>query len=238
MPPQREIRLLDLCEPFFMRVCETTGLAKGGAVLSFSEVQDDLKRTLAGCKQQAMREGLRAGWEHIEPPLRCFVDSMIENGAPKLAGEWQQARLAAERPFLIGAGESAFYQTYLNPDLMAARAEHTDIQEQYLEVYYACLLLGFVGMHKRNPSQWQQVKDDLARAAPTLLSQTQLTRITPKTYESTIVKPLELDTRPAFWGVSVLTVLFLILFFWFVGWNFNHSTQLLDAAVSTILGSH
>lgn len=238
MPAPREMRLLDLCEPLFLRVCETTRLAKGGALLNFAQAQADFKKTLAACRQEAVNEGMRAAWEHIEPPLRCFVDSMIENGAPDLTSDWANARLAAEAPYLISAGETAFFATYLTPDLSAGRDGRTDQNEQYLEVYYACLQLGFTGMYRRNPQQLAGIKVQVEQGVPTLLNRTARAKITPQAYEHTIVKRLDLDTRPAFWGVLVLTVFFLVVFFWFVGWNFNQSTKKLDAAVSAILSGH
>jgi len=233
-PSSREVRLLDLCEPLFMAVCEVRRLAKAGIGLDFTQARADMRRVLKESSQKCLQEGFRGEWQMVEPALRCFADSLVENLGGEDATEWARNRLAAEDPFGIPDPESAFFSDYLLPALERTKRSKHDKDVQVLEVYYACLQLGFLGSYYNRPSELAQMKTSMAGFLPNFFARTARDKITPSTYDHTIRRRLEFDTKPAIWGLVSLTVLFLIVFSCFVRWSYHQATQSLNKSVGDI----
>ena len=228
--------LLQVCDPLLVGVCELNRMAKAGILLTLDQVRADMLLRFRDCSSQAAAEGLTRGWSKVEPAMRCFVDSMVENlPIAELKKTWGDHRLADEEPFGIAAGESAFYNDFLLPHLDELQRLRTPELIQIAEVYYACLQLGFEGSYRNKPQQLAQLKSTLAGYLRDLFLATAHDKITPDAYEHTIVKAIDVDSKPAFWGLAILTILFVVTFFVFVGLLYNGATKQLHQSVETIL---
>ena len=253
--PEHNKRLFEICEPIFLGVCEAHRLAQAGIALNCERVRDDFLDRLADCENGALRVIGESLWkQRVEPALRCFVDSMVENGAASIAQEWRKARLASEEPHKITAGDSAFFTSYLIPSLEAAeklklnpamrgrglgrKAEaEPDISDelsQELEVYYACLRLGFIGSYAKREGDLAMLTSRLGKFVPLISARTANNKVTEQAYKSTLTDTLTVAVKPSVWGLALLTIMFVLFFFAFVGWKYHRATGDLVGAVNSI----
>lgn len=150
--------LIELCEPLLLKVCELNRMARLGQSQTFLETRSEIKGMLDEIQQKAGSDvKLAAQAKKLELPLTFFVDSMIGTSKLKLASEWNQNRLAAERYNEL-AGDDRFF------DLLEETINDTsDDASERLAVFYACLGLGFVGALA---GQHLQLKDYLSKITP------------------------------------------------------------------------
>jgi type IV/VI secretion system ImpK/VasF family protein len=229
--------LIEICEPLFLTLCEERRLARSGLAPNYDQTRNNLRDRLRECGKEAVENDLRMAWKQAEPALRCFLDDMLESLGGEWPREWEKRRLAEEDPFDIRAGREAFFATYLEPALEAAQTRRTDEGIQVLEVLYACLLFGFVGSYQTNPTGLAELKARILVHVQGRFGQPARQKLTPQAYEHTLDDKLDIETKPAMWGLGALTALFVLVFFLFGGWRYANATKELNADVNKILQS-
>lgn len=232
-------QLVEICDPLFLTVCETERLAFSRGAFPAEEagqVQARIGKVLTDCQTQATRIGCRANWDRVEPPLCCFVDSMMEGLGGEFARAWGRNRIAVTL-HRIQAGDAAFHQIYLDPDLISAEASPRPLPDdlrQRLEVYLACILLGFEGSLRTFPLEIGKKRERLAYQVPEFLGGESKGKYTPETYERVLARKLQLDTAPAYLILVVVLVAFVGTYVFFTGKMYKDSVNDLNRAIQTV----
>lgn len=230
--PITAIRLVDLCEPIFSVVCDINRLGRNGIKKNIDAVNIEVTSAFEKVAEAAARlNRLEHQWKEVEPALCCFVDSMIENSGLSEAKEWRVHRLAEAR-FKILTGEDAFFDDYLDKELETPTADAEAVER--LEVYFACLYLGFEGKYYGVPDKLQRVQAKVAGRVKGLLGTGLATPITPDAYKNLNETKLNLDSAPAIWGAAILSIFFVILFFLGTTYMYRQAMSDLDKAVESI----
>src|SRR5688572_1286096 len=139
--------LLELTQPLFQYVCMLNLIARnpGGEDLAMQALLPAILQIFVDMAEQAVERDRHATqYRRMEMPLIFFVDSMIAESQLSLAPAWHKNRLAYERNEL--AGDEKFFD-FLDETL----AEKGSEADERLEVYYACLGLGFQGWYAGQP---------------------------------------------------------------------------------------
>lgn len=226
-----ELRIIDVCEPVFLYVCELNRLGREGVHQEFSAVRHRVNELLDQCQETAsVSNRLAAQWKEIEPALCCFLDSMIEDANLSCSREWAERRLAEEKCTIL-SGDDTFF--VLLDDELEQKDTNGEVRER-LEFYYACLRLGFAGRYQDDPDQLNRYNQRVAGRVQHLLKKGVHDLFTPDAYEHTDRRPLNMDTAPAAWGVVILTGTFLIFFFVLIGFFYKSSARNLESAIETI----
>lgn len=241
----KEMRIVQVCEPVFLYICELNRLRREGipatsSAVKFGAVRHRIESLLAQCVESARTSNhLEQQWKDIERPFYCFIDYMVEEILGQRPGEdeplpaaveWADQRLA-ER-FDIVAGNTAFVK-YLQADL-DRRENDVDARER-LEFYYACLGLGFVGPFQDDSAGLNACKQDVTGRVPHLLTKGADDQFTPHAYEHVNPARLNLEPQPLLWGVVIVTVVILLFFFIATGWLYKDSARSLEAAIQSII---
>ena len=230
--PTTATRLVDLCEPIFAVVCDINRLGRNGVHKNIEAVNNEVTSVFEKVSKAAARSNQHERqWKEVEPALCCFVDSMIENSNLPEAKEWREHRFAEAR-FKILTGEDAFFDEFLDRDLEAPTADAETAER--LEVYFACLYLGFEGKHYGVPDKLQKVQAKVAGRVKRLLGTGLEARITPAAYENLNETKLNLDSAPAMWGAAILSVFFVILFFFGTTYMYRQAMSDLTTSVQSI----
>jgi len=235
-------QLVEICDPLFVAVCETERLAFSKGVLTAEEeglVQARIGRVLTDCQAEATRSGCRANWDRIEPALCCFVDSMMEGLGGAFAHAWGMSRIAVKLHRIV-AGDAAFYQIYLCPDLNLAESSPRPLPDdlrQRLEVYLACILLGFEGSLRTTPLTLKKKRERLAYLVPEFLGGESKGKYTPEVYDTILSRKLELDTAPAYLVMLLVLVLVVVAYVVNTGYMYKRAVGTLNNAISTINNS-
>lgn len=237
MPLEKSpVRLVDLCEPIFGLACDLNRLARNegrkgvDAILNEVNAAFDQVRTDASRTNQSERQ-----WKSVEPALCCFIDSVIEGSALSAARQWRDHRLAGSR-FKILNGDDAFFDEFLDEELAQSSVDPDSVER--LEVYFACLYLGFEGKYFGRPDELQRVQGKVAGRVTKLLGTGRSGKVTPEAYEHLNLTPLNLDSAPAIWGAAIFAAVFVILFFVGTGMMYRILTSHLTDSVSSILAAN
>jgi type VI protein secretion system component VasF len=243
-----ETKIVQICEPIFLYICELNrfrreGITEGSRYVQYEAVHDRVESLLETAQKAAQASNrLRGQWNDIEKPLYCFLDSMIEDilgareGVEALpcADEWSRNRLAEK--FEIVAGEDAFFD-YMD-ETLAKRDNDGDARER-LEFFFACLELGFMGKYKYGDAEGlADVLEKLAGRVQHLLRKGKDDLFTPETYEHTNTTSLTLEPQPVLWGVVIVTVFAVVFFFIATGHLYHLAADQLDQAIKTITSTH
>jgi type IV/VI secretion system ImpK/VasF family protein len=189
--------LLELTEPLFQYVCMLNRIARnpGGEDLTMEALRPAILQIFADMAEQAEeRERLATQYRRMEMPLIFFVDSMIAESQLSLAPTWNKNRLAYERNEL--AGDEKFFD-FLDETL----AEKGSEADERLEVYYACLGLGFQGWYAGQPEYLRKKMNEASQRIGRVFDPDQRARICPEAYEYTDTR--DLVERP---GVKLATI--------------------------------
>jgi type VI secretion system protein ImpK len=189
--------LLELTEPLFQYVCMLNRIARnpGGEDLTMEALRPAIVRMFADMAEQAEeRERLASQYRRMEMPLIFFVDSMIAESQLSLAPVWNKNRLAYERNEL--AGDEKFFD--LLDETLAEKGGDAD---ERLEVYYACLGLGFQGWYAGQPEFLRKKMNDISQRIGRVFDPDQRARICPEAYQHTDHR--DLVERP---GVKLATI--------------------------------
>jgi type IV/VI secretion system ImpK/VasF family protein len=225
-------RLVDLCEPIFAVVCDINRLGRNGVHKNIDAVNNEVTSAFEKVARVATRSNQQERqWKEVEPALCCFVDSMIENSNLPEAKEWREHRLAEAR-FKILTGEDAFFDDFLKNELAAPTADAEAAER--LEVYFAYLYLGFEGKYFGDPVNLQKAQAKVAGRVKQLLGAGLEARITPAAYENLNETKLNLDSAPAMWGAAILSVFFIILFFFATTIMYRQAMSVLTTSVQSI----
>lgn len=228
----RSTRLVDLCEPIFAVVCDINRLGRNNVHRNIEAVRNEVLRAFDAVERATGRTNLQERqWKAVEPALCCFVDSMIENSSLPEARDWRMHRLAEARHKIL-TGEDAFFDDYLDPDLQTA--ENDPEAQERLEVYFACLYLGFEGKHAGSPDRLQRVQAKVAGRLRQLLSGPTGGLLTPSAYQHLNETKLNLDSAPAMWGALILSGFFILVFFLGTTFLYRSAVSQLSTAVETI----
>ncbi len=234
-------RLVDVCEPVFGVVCDLNRLGRAGANESVEAVANEVEAAFAEVARLIGRSNhLERQWKEVEPALCCFVDSMIEGSQLPAGKDWREPRMRepgrlAERRFKIMTGEDSFYEDFLEKEL-EQDAGNADSLER-LEVYFACLFLGFEGGYSPFPEKLQKIQAKVAGRVRQLLGTGRHDRVTPEAYDHVNTTPLNLDSAPALWGAVILSILFVLMFAVGTGVMYSMAVKNLGQAVGTINGT-
>lgn len=189
--------LLELTEPLFQYVCMLNRIANspGGENLTFEGLRPAIVQTFESMKAQAEPDQpLASQYRKMELPLIFFVDSMIAESKLTLAPQWHKNRLAYERNEL--AGDEKFFD-FLDETLAEKGAE----ADERLEVYYACLGLGFQGWYAGQPEFLRKKMQEVSQRISRVLDKDQTAHICPEAY--TVTDSRNLIERP---GMKMLTI--------------------------------
>jgi type IV/VI secretion system ImpK/VasF family protein len=189
--------LLELTEPLFQYICMLNRIARnpGGENLSIDSLRPIIVDMFDGMKAQAEPDSrLSSQYRKMEMPLIFFVDSMLAESKLTLAPQWHKKRMAYERNEL--AGDEKFFD-FLDETL----AEKGSEADERLEVYYACLGLGFQGWYAGQPEFLRKKMQEVSVRISRVLDSDQRARICPEAYTHTDGR--NLIERP---GLKVLTI--------------------------------
>jgi len=189
--------LLELTEPLFQYICMLNRIARnpGGENMSLDALRPVMVDMLEGMKAQAEPDPrLATQYKKMEMTLIFFVDSMLSESKLTLAPQWNKNRLAYERNEL--AGDEKFFD--LLDETLAEKGSEAD---ERLEVYYACLGLGFQGWYAGQPEYLRKKMHEISLRISRVFDPDQRARICPEAYQSTDGR--DLIERP---GLKVLTI--------------------------------
>ena len=189
--------LLELTEPLFQYICMLNRIARnpGGENMSLDALRPVIVDTFDGMKAQAEADQrLSTQYQKMEMPLIFFVDSMMAESKLTLAPQWHKNRMAYARNEL--AGDEKFFD--LLDETLAERGGEAD---ERLEVYYACLGLGFQGWYAGQPEYLRKKMHEISLRISRVFDSDQRARICPEAYQSTDGR--DLIERP---GLKVLTI--------------------------------
>lgn len=173
--------LLELTEPLFQYICMLNRIARnpGGENVSLEALRPLIDNMFASMKEQAEGEPrLASQYKKMEMPLIFFVDSMIAESPLSLAPKWHKNRMAYERNEL--AGDEKFFD-FLDETL----AEKDSEANERLEVYYACMGLGFQGWYAGQPEYLRKKMAEIAPRITRVLDADQRSHICPEAYQHT-----------------------------------------------------
>jgi type IV/VI secretion system ImpK/VasF family protein len=189
--------LLELTEPLFQYICMLNRIARnpGGENVSLEALRPIIVGMLDNMKEQAEPDArLATQYKKMEMPLIFFVDSMLAESKLSLASQWHKNRMAYERNEL--AGDEKFFD-FLDETL----AEKGSEADERLEVYYACLGLGFQGWYAGQPEYLRKKMAEVSQRIGRVLDSDQRAHICPEAYTS--IDGRNLIERP---GMKVLTI--------------------------------
>ena len=189
--------LLELTEPLFQYICMLNRIARnpGGENVSLEALRPIIVGMLGNMKEQAEPDArLATQYKKMEMPLIFFVDSMLAESKLSLASQWHKNRMAYERNEL--AGDEKFFD-FLDETL----AEKGSEADERLEVYYACLGLGFQGWYAGQPEYLRKKMAEVSQRIGRVLDSDQRAHICPEAYTS--IDSRNLIERP---GMKVLTI--------------------------------
>ena len=189
--------LLELTEPLFQYICMLNRIARnpGGENLSIAALRPIIVEMIEGMKAQAEPEPrLASQYKKMEMPLIFFVDSMLAESNLTLAPQWNKKRLAYERNEL--AGDEKFFD--LLDETLAEKGSEAD---ERLEVYFACLGLGFQGWYAGQPEYLRKKMHEISLRIGRVLDPDQRAHICPEAYQFTDGR--NLIEKP---GLKVLTI--------------------------------
>ncbi|HEY3899531.1 MAG TPA: DotU family type IV/VI secretion system protein [Chthoniobacter sp.] len=189
--------LLELTEPLFQYICMLNRIARnpGGENLSFDALRPMIVQMFTDMKEGAEPEPrLASQYKKMEMPLIFFVDSMMSESKLTLAPKWNKNRIAYEQNEL--AGDEKFFD--LLDETLAEKGSEAD---ERLEVYYACLGLGFQGWYAGQPEYLRKKMQEISPRIGRVLDSDQRSRMCPEAYQWTDGR--DLIERP---GLKVLTI--------------------------------
>jgi type IV/VI secretion system ImpK/VasF family protein len=189
--------LLELTEPLFQYICMLNRIARnpGGENLSMDALRPMIVQMFAEMKEGTEPDmRLASQYKRMEMPLIFFVDSMLSESKLTLAPQWNKNRLAYERNEL--AGDEKFFD--LLDETLAEKGSEAD---ERLEVYYACLGLGFQGWYAGQPEYLRKKMQEISPRIGRVLDPDQRAHMCPEAYQWTDGR--DLIERP---GLKVLTI--------------------------------
>ncbi|MBV8101777.1 MAG: DotU family type IV/VI secretion system protein [Verrucomicrobia bacterium] len=200
--------LLELCEPFFKKVCLLNRLARKGASLSAAvdpeKLRLEIKELFSDAQKRASAEPLLAAqWQKVELPMIFFIDSMIAECGLTISANWNRNRLAYERKEL--AGDEKFFD--LLDDTLKDQSEEAT---ERLQIFYTCLGLGFTGWYAGQNEYLRGKMLDISQRIGPAMDISQNTRICPEAYAG--VDTRDLVQQPGL-SIGVIAVIFLGLCF-------------------------
>jgi type IV/VI secretion system ImpK/VasF family protein len=201
---EKNLTLLELCEPLFKKVCLLNRLGRKGGSISTSTDAEKLRIEIKGMfadieRRASTGSALAAQWQKIELAMIFFVDSMIAECGLSLSAIWNQNRLAYERKEL--AGDEKFFDL-LDDTLNDPSKEATD----RLKIFYTCLGLGFTGWYAGQNEYLRGKMLDISQRIREALDTEQNTKICPEAYVG--VDTRDLIERPGL-NIGVIAVICL-----------------------------
>lgn len=194
------MKLSELCEPILQYVCRLNRSARRGVDLEPNAVRADIDQLFADAEREASTDPhLADQFAKVELALVYFVDFMIKESKLHFANEWRE--LAHERDKL--AGDEEFF------DLLEETLKDTsEAGTDRLEVFYACMGLGFTGFYATQPDQLKKKMMEVAARLRRRMETESSARIVPEAYES--VDTSDLIEPPArglmMWAIVVAVV--------------------------------
>jgi type IV/VI secretion system ImpK/VasF family protein len=173
--------LLELTEPLLQYICMLNRIARnpGGENVSLEALRPIIVGMFEGMKEQAEPDARQATqYKKMEMPLIFFVDSMLAESKLSLASQWHKNRMAYERNEL--AGDEKFFD-FLDETL----AEKGSEADERLEVYYACLGIGFQGWYAGQPEYLRKKMHEVSQRISRVLDHDQRSHICPEAYQFT-----------------------------------------------------
>ncbi len=220
------MKLVDLCEPLFQKICYLNRLGRTGHTYDLDRARGEILTAFDEIRARAAGEpGLAENYERMELPLIFFVDYMIKESDLPFAREWVE--LAMDRNEL--AGDEKFFIL-----LDDALADPSEPASQRLEVFYSCMGLGFAGIYAGQPAYVRQkMTACLARMRGAVDAGNG--RICPEAYEYTDQRDFVEPPSGKLLGIAIAVVGMLIVVFGGNVWLYRtHSGELGEALTKII----
>jgi len=228
------MRLLELTEPFFLRICELNRSSRKGGHLEYGRVRAEIDGHLKDMRTTAAGEiGLNAQYQEIEPVIVFFVDSIIAESDLDFAEDWNRNRLADDRNLL--AGDSRFWEL-----LKDTLADSTEEATERLAVFHTCIGLGFVGDHIGEP---ESIRNRMAQVTARLRGtidmdddtlSIQERRVCPAAYENVNTANFIEPPGMKLVGIAIALVGLIVVLFVANIWLFKETSRDLNDALDTI----
>ena len=197
------MKLLKLCQPLFLQVCQYNRLGRLGVGLQLEDVRNRVKTTINKISDAASADPqLKQQFELLRSPVVFCVDSLFASNHMPFAKEWNDRRLAPELLNDLSGDEKFF-------DLLdRTLADHSEAASERLAVFFVCLGLGFKGDKYNNP---QFIKEHINLVSPRVkqwMDPVESDQITPEAYKYTVTTDL---TRGPGHGLTIVTILFVAI---------------------------
>jgi len=229
------MRLLELTEPLFLRVCELNRSARKGVHLEYGRVRAEIEGLFKDMRTTAAGEiGLNAQYTEVEPVLIFFVDSTISESDLDFAEDWNRNRMADDRNLL--AGDSRFWEL-----LKDTLADSTEEATERLAVFHTCIGLGFVGDHIGEP---ESIRNRMAQITARLRGTIDMDddtlsieerRICPAAYENVNTADLIEPPGIKLAGIAITLVGLIAVLFVANIWLFKETSRDLNDALDSII---
>jgi len=192
------MKLSELCEPILQYVCRLNRSARRGVDLEPNAVRADLEGLFADADREASGDPLLGEqWRKVELPLIYFVDFMIKESRLSFANEWRE--MAHERDKL--AGDEEFFDL-----LEETLADTSEAGTDRLEVFYACMGLGFTGFYATQPDQLKKKMMEVAARLRRRMETEASARIVPEAYEHVDTSDLIQPPARGLIGIAIALV--------------------------------
>ncbi|NQU75271.1 MAG: DotU family type IV/VI secretion system protein [Planctomycetes bacterium] len=221
--------LTELCEPLLLYICRLNRSVRKGGSASPAQVRNEITAIFEDMRARAGSEQVRLTdqFAKIELPLMFFVDFMIKESRLSFAGQWDE--LAYERNEL--AGDEKFFDL-----LDETLAEKGKLADERLEVFYACMGLGFTGWYSDQPEYVREKMLECSSRLHRMMDADETARICPEAYENVDTSDLVEPPGKKLLGIGIALVGFVIAVFITNIFMFRWASEDLLGALKKIIG--
>ena len=170
------MRLSEVAEPIFQYVCRLNRSARLGVDMEPTAVRADLEELLGNAERAAATDPRLADqWSRVELPVIYFIDFMIKESRLAFAADFRELAYDRDKQ----AGDQDFF-ILLDETL----ADSSEPATERLEVFFACMGLGFTGMYKLKPNDLKMRMQKVAARLRSRMDTEPNQRIVPEAYEN------------------------------------------------------
>jgi len=198
------VTLLEVCEPLLQYVCLLNRSARLGVTVELSKVRDDIRELFSKLRRRAAEAGLENEYEQVRLPLIYFVDFMIKESSLNIAKDWQEIQHEEDK----FAGDEDFWEL-----LDETLSEQGKSATERLEVFYACIGLGFTGFLMGQPEMLRQYMQRISVRIRDRIDADEKAKICPEAYEHVNDADLtpQLGRRIAGIGIALVVLVVVLL---------------------------
>jgi len=219
------MKLLEVCEPLLQYICVLNRSARAGVTVELSRVQAEVRGLFSSMARRASESGLEQEYERIRLPLIYFVDFMIKESPLSIAKDWPELQHEEDK----FAGDQDFWD-----QLDATLDEQGKSATERLEVFYACIGLGFTGFMMGQPEMLRQYMQRISVRIRDRIDTEEKAKICPEAYEhvdDTDLTP-QLGRRLA--GIGIALVVLVVVLVVGNAYLYRDATRQLSASLSEL----